>query len=153
MGQQQLLLLVLSVIIVGLATVYGITMFDLNNTKSNADVMINEALRMATDIQGWAVKPSMFGGLTSSETIADITFTDIGYPNSSGTYHSPNAEFTLSTSLGSSCDAPIIPSGKPALIYINATNADTGNHICVAIAGADAVDIGTDAKYGSGITG
>ncbi len=152
MGQQQLLLLVLGIIIVGLATVYGITMFDLNHTKSNADVMINEALRMATDIQAWAVKPSMIGGRVGGETIADVTFTDVGYPNSSGTYTSPNGDFVLSTSLGSGCDTPVIPSGKPVLIYINATNADTGNNICVAIAGTEAVDIGTDAKYGSGIT-
>ncbi len=152
MGQQQLLLLVLGIIIVGLATVYGITMFDLNNTKSNADVMINEALRMATDIQAWAVKPNMIGGRASGETIANVTFTDIGYPNSSGTYNSPNGDFVLSTSLGSECDTPVIPSGKPVLIYINATNDDTGNSICVAIAGTEVADIGTDAKYGSGIT-
>ncbi len=133
MGQQQLLLLVLGIIIVGLATVYGITMFDLNNTKSNADVMISEALRMASDIQAWAVKPSMVGGLAIGETIADVTFTAVGYPNSSGTYNSPNGDFVFSTSLGSGCDTPVIPSGKPVLIYINATNDDTGNSICVTV--------------------
>ncbi len=152
MGQQQLLFLVLGIIIVGLAFVFAITLFDINNTKSNADAMVNEAFRMVTDIQAWAVKPSMVGGRTSGETIADVTFTDIGYPNSGGSYHSPNGDFTLSTSLGSSCDTPVIPSGKTALIYINATNADTGNNICVAIAGTVAADVGTDAKYGSGIT-
>ena len=152
MGQQQLLLLVLGIVIVGLATAYGITMFDLNHTKSNADVMINEAFRMATDIQSWAVKPSMFGGVASSETLADVTFNDIGYPNSSGTYNSPNGDFVLSNSLGSGCDTPVIPSGNSVLIYINGTNDDTGNSICVAIAGTEVSDIGTDAKYGSGIS-
>lgn len=152
MGQQQLLLLVLSIIIVGLAVVYGISLFDNNNVKSNADALVSEALRMASDVQAWAVKPAMVGGKQDSQTIADVTFTAIGYPNSGGTYHSPNGEFVLSASLGSACDTPIIPSGKAALIYINATNDDIGNSICVAIAGPDAADIGTDAKYGSGIS-
>ncbi len=147
MGQQQLL-----IIIVGLALLFGITLFGINNIKANADAIVNEALRIASDVQVWAVKPGMVGGRTSGATIANVTFTDIGYTNSGGTYLSVNGDFTLSTSLGSSCDAPVIPSGKSALIYINATNANTGNNICVAIAGTEAADIGTDAKYGSGIT-
>ena len=152
MGQQQLLLLVLGIIIVGLAIAFGIAFFGINNTKANADAIVNEALRMASDIQTWAVKPGLVGGRASGDTIADVMFADIGYSDSGGTYHSPNGEYTLSTSLGSACDAPIIPSGKSALIYINATNANTGNNICVAIAGTEVADIGTDAKYGSGIT-
>ena len=152
MGQQQLLFLVLGIIIVGLAFVFGITLFSINNTKANADAIVNEALRMASDIQAWAVKPGMVGGRASGDTIADVMFTDIGYASSGGSYFSPNGEYTLSTSLGTSCDAPIIPSGKSALIYINATNDDTDNNICVAIGGTEVADIGTDAKYGSGIT-
>ena len=152
MGQQQLLLLVLGIIIVGLAFAFGIAFFGINNTKANADAIVNEALRIASDIQVWAVKPGMVGGRGSGDTIADVVFADIGYASSGGSYFSRNGEYTLSTSLGSSCDAPIIPSGKSALIYINATNDDTGNNICVAIAGTEAADIGTDAKYGSGIT-
>lgn len=151
MGQQQLLLLVLGIIIVGLAFAFGITFFSINNTKANADAIVNEALRMASDIQVWAVKPGMVGGRASGDTIADVMFTDIGYASSGGSYYSPNGEYTLSTSLGTLCDAPIIPSGKSALIYINATNDALGNNICVAIAGTEASDIGTDAKYGSGI--
>ena len=53
-------------------------MFDINNTKANADAMVTEALRMAFDIQAWAVKPGMVGGRTSGETIADIS-TDARY--------------------------------------------------------------------------
>lgn len=152
MGQQQLLFMVLGIIIVGFAAVYAITLFDVNNTKSNADAMVSEALRIASDIQAWAARPALVGGMQDGETMADVTFADIAYPTSSGIYYSPNAEFTLSTSLGSECSAPIIPSTRPALIYINATNSDIGNDICVAIAGIDAADIGTDTNYGSGIT-
>ena len=152
MGQQQLLLLVLGIIIVGLAFAFGIAFFGINNTKANADAIVSEALRIASDVQVWAVKPGMVGGRASGDTIADVTFDDIGYASSSGSYYSPNGEYTLSTSLETSCDAPVIPSGKSALIYINATNDDTGNNICVAIAGTEASDIGTDAKYGSGIS-
>lgn len=151
MGQQQLLLLVLSVIVVGLAVVIGINLFGFNQVKANADAMFNEALRITFDIQAWAARPAMFGGPSTSETIASVTFDRLGYPHSGGTYSSPEGEYVLSTSLGADCDAPTIPSGKTALLYINVTNPATDNSICVAIAGRESSDIGTSARYGSGL--
>ena len=62
MGQQQLILLVLATIIVGLAIVVGIRAFNENNIKSNADSMLQDAVRMANDAQAWKQKPAPFGG-------------------------------------------------------------------------------------------
>ncbi len=62
MGQQQLLLLVLGIVIVGLAVVAGINAFQENQLKSNKDALVTEAVRVATDIQAWKLKPSAFGG-------------------------------------------------------------------------------------------
>ncbi len=62
MGQQQLLLLVLGIVIVGLAVVAGINAFQENQLKSNKDALVNEAVRIATDIQAWKLKPAAFGG-------------------------------------------------------------------------------------------
>lgn len=152
MGQQQLLLLVLGIIVVGLAVVVGIYGFSINQTKANADAMVNEALRIASDVQSWSIKPGMFGGRPDTETMADVTFDKIGYVNSSGTYYGLDGDFSLETSLGTGCASPNVPSGNTPIIYINATNTNTGNNICVAIAGPEADDIGTDATYGNGVT-
>ena len=151
MGQQQLLLLVLGIIIVGLSVVVGINAFSQNQKKSNADAMIVEALNIASSLQSWSLKPAMIGGRGANETLADVTFDDVGYANMDGTYHSFNGTFTLETSADAACDEPIIPSGNPALIYINGYDENTENHICVAVAGTQTDDIGTDTKYGAGV--
>ena len=62
MGQQQLLLLVLGIVIVGLAVVVGIQAFGENQRKSSADAMINDGVRIASDTQAWSLKPTAFGG-------------------------------------------------------------------------------------------
>ena len=51
MGQQQLLLLVLGIVIVGLAVVVGIQAFSENQKQANADQMVNDAIRIAFSSQ------------------------------------------------------------------------------------------------------
>ena len=151
MGQQQLLLLVLGAIVVGLAVIVGIYAFSRNQAKANADAMVNEALRIASDVQAWAIKPGMAGGRKDNETLAQVTFDKIGYPNSGGVYPSLEGDYRLETTLGTGCDTPYVPSQSTPLIYINGSNANTDNTICIAIAGMEADDIGTSVTYGSGI--
>lgn len=62
MGQQQLLLLALSTIIVGLAIVMGINMFGENAAQSNLDAVTNDVLAIAARAQGWYRKPASMGG-------------------------------------------------------------------------------------------
>ncbi len=62
MGQQQLILLVLATIIVGLAMVVGIRAFTENSIKSNSDALMQDAVRIANDAQAWKQKPAIFGG-------------------------------------------------------------------------------------------
>ena len=62
MGQQQLLLLVLGIVVVGLAVVVGIQAFGENQKKSNSDAITNDVIRLASDAQAWALKPQAFGG-------------------------------------------------------------------------------------------
>ena len=56
MGQQQLLLLVLGIVIVGLAVVVGIQAFSENQKKANSDALVNDAIRIASDAQAWKLK-------------------------------------------------------------------------------------------------
>jgi len=147
MGQQQLLLLVLGIVIVGLAVVVGINAFGENDKKSNADAMVTDALRIASDCQAWDLKPGQFGGALATETLADCTFDEVGYPNSSGTYTNVNGDYALETSLPGGCTAPTIPSGQTGLIFVHGRNDDRDNDVCVAVAGTRADDIGTSINF------
>ena len=64
MGQQQLLLLVLSTVIVGLATVTGIQAFDENQAQASQDALIQKATSIATDVKALHSKPTQLGGIT-----------------------------------------------------------------------------------------
>ena len=149
MGQQQLLLLVLGIVIVGLAVGVGITAFSENQRKANADALVVNALRIALECQAWDLKPGMFDGSLATETLANCTFDEIGYNNTSGTYSTIDGDFTLPTSLPGACSAPTIPSGGTPLVYVHGLNAQTGNNVCIGIAGTQADDIGTSITFGT----
>ena len=80
MGQQQLLLLVLGIVIVGLAVVVGIEAFSENKTNSTVDAMVNEIVRVGSDLQAWSLKPQAFGGPSDGEGFTGVTFGSLGYP-------------------------------------------------------------------------
>jgi len=115
MGQQQLILLVLAVVIVGVAIVVGIRAFSENSIKSNADAMIQDAVRVANDMQAWKQKPAPFGGQgsTQAQTVVqdpndftDATFARLGYaPNASGNYLNLNGRYAISVA---SADSTVI---------------------------------------------
>ena len=79
MGQQQLLLLVLGIVIVGLAVVVGIQAFSENQKKANADALVNDVIRIASDAQAWKLKPQAFGGGASVAGWAGLTLQQLGY--------------------------------------------------------------------------
>ena len=147
MGQQQLLLLTLGIVIVGIATIAGIQMFSENRIKANADAGVLGGLRIVTACQVWALKPGLLGGMHTSQTLSSCTFNVIGYPTSTGTtYKSIDGTYTLSTTHACSA-APVIPSGNPPFIYVNFNNPDTEVNVCIGIAGTKVVDIGTHIDY------
>ena len=84
MGQQQLLLLVLGIVIVGLAVVAGINAFDENQQKSSEDALTNEAFRIASDAKAWYNKPEQYdGGGNNSSSLDNIAWEDIGVQDGS----------------------------------------------------------------------
>jgi len=62
MGQQQLLLIVLGVIIVGIAIILGITMFRQNSIDGKRDLLINEGMTVANNAREYFHKPTPYGG-------------------------------------------------------------------------------------------
>jgi hypothetical protein len=150
MGQQQLLLLVLGIVIVGLAVVVGINAFSENRTKSNADALVTDGLRIASDIQAWALKPQQFGG-GNGLALNTVTFAQIGYPTSGTTqtslYDNVNGVFQLSTT--NACTGTPTPESGTVQIYVNAENESTGNLVCIGVAGTSSDNIGTVVEYGT----
>lgn len=86
MGQQQLLLLILSAVIVGVAIVMGINMFSENAAQANQDAVMQDCLTIASRAQGWYRRPAAMGGGGSSYdglTLALLNFTS---PNENGSF-------------------------------------------------------------------
>ena len=84
MGQQQLLLLVLGIVIVGIAILVGINAYSENSVKTNWDALLQDGLRIASDAQAWKAKPELFGGSpdavkADSNDFAAVDFTQLAY--------------------------------------------------------------------------
>ena len=79
MGQQQLLLLVLGIVIVGIAVVAGIQAFSEGKTKAESDAAVSDAMRIISDLQAWYLKPTAFGGGGEDSTKwANVKYSSIG---------------------------------------------------------------------------
>jgi len=91
MGQQQLLLVILVTIIVGIATVVAINTFSSASDSANVDAARQDMLTMASNAQGWFMKPGMMGGggQAFDDTNADAIIIDDICP---GTVSGSNCE-------------------------------------------------------------
>ena len=125
MGQQQLLLLVLGIVIVGLAVVVGIQAFGENQAKANADALVNDGVRIASDAQAWKLKPQAFGGGADAEGFAGLTLSQLGY---SDPYSNLNGIWEVNTATADEfivegCNAA---SGNLVTVTIDATGDSEG---------------------------
>ncbi|MEX0686593.1 MAG: hypothetical protein WD267_13770 [Balneolales bacterium] len=78
MGQQQLLLVILVTIIVGIATVVAINVFGSSAASANRDSVRQDMLSIGAAAQGWYIKPSMMGG--GGNSFEGMSFNDISFP-------------------------------------------------------------------------
>jgi Tfp pilus assembly protein PilE len=123
LGQQQLLLIVLGVIIVGIAIAVGITMFRSNTQSSNRDQLISDLERLAVVAQEYYKKPvSMAGGADNFRNFA-LSAIDTG--NADGSFKAatspPNDADPMSGSM-----TPISTSTQE--IYIIGYGKELGNN-------------------------
>lgn len=77
MGQQQLLLVILVTIIVGIATVVALNVFGTSAKNANIDAVRQDMLTIATGSQGWFIKPTMMGG--GGNSFKGMHFNDITF--------------------------------------------------------------------------
>lgn len=92
MGQQQLLLIVLGVIIVGIAVLLGIVIFRQSSIDQKRDLLINEGMTVANNAREYFHKPKTYGG-------GGYSFTDWQIPSQLLT--SANGSYTATVSANS----------------------------------------------------
>ena len=135
MGQQQLLLLVLAVVIVGMAIVVGIYTFSENSIKSNYDTILQETLKIANDLQTWQQRPELFGGSPdinkgTANIFLGASFIALGYDEAAMTatcYHTLNGTYSIATT--------------GPTVNVVGTNANHQNMVQVSVTGSRADDI------------
>ena len=95
MGQQQLLLIILGVIVVGLAVAIAVGIFADNAADRNRDAVLSDMLHLVVQAQKYYRKPTIFGGgnssyvgLTSNLQGMQKLVNTMAYPwtNSNGSY-------------------------------------------------------------------
>jgi len=62
MGQQQLLLIVLGVIVVGIAVVAGINLFGASHDEAVKDELVSQCMAIGANAQQFFIKPASMGG-------------------------------------------------------------------------------------------
>ncbi len=77
MGQQQLLLVILVTIIVGIATVVAINTFGGAAESANIDAVRQDVATIASAAQGYYMKPEMLGG--GGQDFGGLTFNGIAF--------------------------------------------------------------------------
>ena len=77
MGQQQLLLVILVTIIVGIATVVAINTFGSAADAANVDAVRQDMASIAASAQGYYMKPEMLG--CGSRDFTGMTFSDFAF--------------------------------------------------------------------------
>ncbi|GMU86563.1 MAG: hypothetical protein AMXMBFR48_18050 [Ignavibacteriales bacterium] len=88
MGQQQLLLIVLGVIIVGISVVVGINLFQSSAVQANRDAIIADLNNLAATAMQYYKKPTNLGGGGNSF---------VGFALPTGMGSNANGTYTIST--------------------------------------------------------
>jgi hypothetical protein len=88
MGQQQLLLIILGVIIVGIAIAVGLSLFSAQSIQANKDAIINDLNNIAAHAYQFKIRPSSMGGGQGSYS---------GYAIPSKMATNENAAFSVSS--------------------------------------------------------
>ena len=102
MGQQQLLLIILGVIVVGIAVAVGITMFQDNAVSANRDAVTNDLVNLAARAQQYYRRPTALGGGQGSFALCTLQQLTTKPTNANGSYvlSSPAATSVTLTGTG-----------------------------------------------------
>lgn len=147
MGQQQLLLVILVTIIVGIATVVAINTFGSSAQQANRDAVRQDLATIASSAQAWYIRPQMLEG--GGNSFENITFRTLNFPaetisTDGNTATNANGTYTIS---GEPTDEQLIIEATPA------SNASGDAVTITATIGPNTLQLETDVAGGGGTTG
>jgi len=122
MGQQQLLLIVLGVIIVGIAIAVGVTMFQSSAVDANRQAVISDLANLAAKAQRYYRTPSELGG--GSQSFDNFALSPLDTGNANGSYSLTTSKPTDVSYVKGSIDPVTNTSGT---VYIVGCGKETGN--------------------------
>ena len=122
MGQQQLLLIILGVIIVGIAVAVGITMFQDNAVDQNRSAVIADLTTLAAKAQQYFAKPTTLGGGGNSFVGLSADATGLGLLASTAFTTNANGTYSISTA-GTATSVTL--KGVGAVVLSDATSYPT----------------------------
>jgi hypothetical protein len=93
MGQQQLLLIILGAVVVGIAVVIGITMFQDNAISANRDAVTNDLVALGVRAQQYYRRPPAVGG--GGTSFENLTMEKLVGPASGSQWVNPNGKYEL----------------------------------------------------------
>lgn len=114
MGQQQLLLIILGVIVVGIAVAVGITLFSDSAINANRDGLSNDLVNLASRAQQFYRRPTSLGGGGNSFSL--LTTSAISLLTNNPT--NGNGSYTIETAgTGSGTSALVVLKGVGTEMY------------------------------------
>ena len=93
MGQQQLLLIILGVIVVGIAVIVGISMFQDNAISANRDAVTNDLVNLGARAQQYYRRPVALGG--GGNVFTGCTIDKLAGPIGGTSWINPNGVYTV----------------------------------------------------------
>lgn len=125
MGQQQLLLIVLGVIIVGIAVVVGLTMFQTSAVDANRNAVIADLTNLSAKAQQFYKKPASLGG--GSQNFNGFQLATAEQSNDNGYYRISTAAQTTKQNAVGSIPAYAAIAASATTIYITGYGKEIGN--------------------------
>ena len=135
MGQQQLLLLVLSTVIVGLATVAGIQAFSENQAQADQDALTQRGVTIVSDLKAAMSKPSQLGGADSDDD-ATSALKKAGYDTDNSTVNVPGAT-------GGSCSVDTYSPGSSPSVTVTCSGGEAPSTSTIKLNGSGNGDVST----------
>jgi len=123
MGQQQLLLIILGVIVVGIAVAVGITMFSDSAISANRDAVTNDLVNLASRAQQFYRRPTSLGG--GGNSFAGLTADAAGLAKLTNKASNGNGTYLIVTAGAGS--------GTAAVVHLEGTGTEINGTALVKV--------------------